>query len=594
MPDPPSRRAPTDGPDGHAPRSSASAPPRGSAPDNGPADPAFYRQLWRHTLLRLVLTYVAPMVLLAVFFNLQYHRLADESRRRHAVALAEAGADTLDLFLRERIANLVNVIDDPRLPLPPPDEQLRQTLAKLRRDSDAFADVGYFGPDGRLASYAGPYPSLVGREYRDQEWYVRLLTGDTRHVITDMYLGFRQRQHFTIAVVRHTGDGAVVLRATLDPERMFTVVTRRDDPGHRMLLVNVAGAYQMVDPPAIADRRPGGIVPPAEPPLGSASAAADGHDVEYAYCWLDVADWAVIVLAGDGGGAVVSPAGAQTSVAALSLAAVLAVLSTVVIRARSVVRARRRDDRAKAALSDQLLHAARLASVGELAAGVAHEINNPLAIVAEEAGLLRDLLDPAFAETADREELVEHLDAIHEATFRARDITRKLLSFVRKGTVVPACHDLESLLEDIVGGFLERELSASDIRFVRRYAGDLPPVMVDRGQLEQVIVNLVTNAVDAIAGAGEITVATGHDGRGVWVAVGDTGCGISREHLERIFMPFFTTKEVGKGTGLGLSVSYGLIRGMGGDILVESTAGVGSTFTLVLPPAPPADAPSVT
>jgi len=580
------RRPSTPGHPGATHRSSSGSRQAGPAPSNGTPDPGFYHHLWRQTLVRLLLTYLAPVVLLAALFNVQYHRLGEESRRTHAIALAEARSNTLDLFLRERIANLVNVADDPRLPLPPPDRHLEGVLAKLRRDSEAFVDLGFFDAAGRQVSYAGPFPGLVGREYGDEAWFERLVVdGGPRYVITDMYLGFRQRPHFTIAVSRRTDDGTVVLRATLDPERMYRFVTESGvGPAQATLLVNAQGEYQMVGVPEVGGAAPDSLVPPRTPAVGFGGARLGGRRVEYAYCWLDVTDWALVVVP-ERSGSVALLSDAGMSVAALSVAVVLAVLSTILIRSRSVVRARRREDRARAELSDQLAHASRLASVGELAAGVAHEINNPLAIIAEEAGLMRDLLDPEFAETADPEEMVAHLDAIHEATFRARDITRKLLSFVRKGEVHPGLHDVGELLEDIVGGFLERELTASSIRFERSYAEGLPPVLVDRGQLEQVIVNLITNAVDAIDGPGEITVATALGADGVEIAVSDTGRGIPAAQIERIFMPFFTTKEVGKGTGLGLSVSYGLVRGMGGTIRVESQVGAGSTFTITLPAA---------
>ena len=428
---------------------------------------------------------------------------------------------------------------------------------------------------------------MVARDDLDEPRYRRRLARHDRYAITDMYLGFRQRPHFTIAVSRRLADGVVVLRATLDPERIHRFVTARGaGPSLTTLLVNATGELQMVNAPELGNAGVGPVIPPRVPSIGHASTRLAGQRTEYAYCWLDVTDWALVVVpdpASDAG----RWTGAGTSVAALSAAVVLAVLSTVVIRARSVVRDRRRDDRARAELSDQLVHAARLASIGELAAGVAHEINNPLAVIAEEAGLMRDFLDPQFEDTADRDELVSHLDAIHEAAFRARDITRKLLSFVRRGDAIPTPHRVEDLLEDIVGGFLERELTTSNIRFVRRYAPDLPRVLVDPGQLEQVIVNLITNAVDAIEGPGEITITTAASVDGVEVAVADTGCGIPADQLDRIFMPFFTTKEVGKGTGLGLSVSYGLIRGIGGSIRVSSAVGAGSTFTLTLPVADP-------
>jgi two-component system NtrC family sensor kinase len=293
----------------------------------------------------------------------------------------------------------------------------------------------------------------------------------------------------------------------------------------------------------------------------------------------------IAVWAGERSGSALS--GVNVSVAAISLAAILAVLSTVLIRASQVVRRQREQDAVKRELSGQLHHAARLASVGELAAGVAHEINNPLAVIAEEAGLLQDLMDPSLGPQPEPDEIRDHLAAIHDATFRARDITRKLLTFVRKTDVRVDRHDVNSIVEHAVAGLLEREMNVANIRVTRDYGKDLPAVLADRGQLDQVIVNLVTNAIDAMPSGGELTLRTRAKGDAVRFSLTDTGVGIPPEQLEHIFMPFHTTKEVGKGTGLGLSVSYGIIQSYGGDILVESRVGEGSTFTVVIPCQPP-------
>jgi two-component system NtrC family sensor kinase len=344
------------------------------------------------------------------------------------------------------------------------------------------------------------------------------------------------------------------------------------------VLVNAAGEYQQVSLPAEVAGSPGTIVPPRGPGRGVGRSGA----TTYAYCWLDQADWALVVLfprEGAGG----SLAGFNLGLLALSVAAILAVASAIAIRTRSVLRHQRAVDAAREELSGQLHHASRLASVGEMAAGVAHEINNPLAIIAEQAGLIEDLLDPQFAREPDPGELRRHLRAIREAAFRARDVTHKLLAFVRRSEVHPSRHDVHELVEDAVAGLLEREMRVANIEVVRRYAEALPPVLADRGQIEQVVVNLVTNAIDAMPGGGRLTLATSTDGDSVRVAVSDTGTGIAPEQRERLFMPFHTTKEVGKGTGLGLSVSYGIVKSHGGDILVDSRPGEGSTFTIVLP-----------
>jgi two-component system NtrC family sensor kinase len=253
------------------------------------------------------------------------------------------------------------------------------------------------------------------------------------------------------------------------------------------------------------------------------------------------------------------------------------------IRARYLSRARKETDRTESELSGQLVHAAKLASVGELAAGIAHEINNPLAIIAEETGMLMDLQDPQFGRTLTTEELNSRLDAIHSATFRCRDITQKLLSFVRQRGVKILPHDINEIVDEAADGLLGYELPLSHIEVVKRYGDDLPPVLTDQGQIVQVLINLMQNAVDAMESGGRLTLETRRrDGR-VSVSVRDTGCGMTPEQLEHIFTPFYTTKPATKGTGLGLSVSLSIIKNLGGEFFVDSEPGVGSRFRFDLP-----------
>jgi two-component system NtrC family sensor kinase len=238
----------------------------------------------------------------------------------------------------------------------------------------------------------------------------------------------------------------------------------------------------------------------------------------------------------------------------------------------------------EAELSGQLVQAAKLASVGELAAGIAHEINNPLAIIAEEVGVMKDSLDPALTEKDEEPlDLNEHLDAIHDAVFRCRDITRKLLTFVRRTEVKVEPQDVHGILDDVLDAMMGNELAISNVVVERRFDPQIPEILTDRNQLVQVFVNLVKNAIDAMPTGGHLTVTTRlREGRAA-IAIRDTGCGMSPDHVERVFMPFFTTKDPGKGTGLGLSVSYTIIRDFGGDFYVESALGKGSTFTVELP-----------
>ena len=240
-------------------------------------------------------------------------------------------------------------------------------------------------------------------------------------------------------------------------------------------------------------------------------------------------------------------------------------------------------------MKSQLIHAAKLASVGELAAGVAHEINNPLAIIASESGWIQDMLNPELDVDPSPEGIRESLNQIDHAVYRAKNITHKLLNFARKNEPRLCRCSVNQMLEDVVSGLKEQEFSVSNIKLARDYAPDAPDILLDPDQMRQVFLNLINNAQDAIEGQGTITVRTEQANGSVRVTVADTGKGMSTEETERIFFPFYTTKEVGKGTGLGLSVSLSIVEAMGGRIEVQSLPGAGSSFSVVLPVDPVVD-----
>ena len=230
-----------------------------------------------------------------------------------------------------------------------------------------------------------------------------------------------------------------------------------------------------------------------------------------------------------------------------------------------------------------MIHASKMASVGELAAGIAHEINNPLAAVVATTGVIRDLFDPEFNLQWTPETIREELANIDKAVFRARGITQTLLKFSRRNPPRLVLGNLNSILDEVVGGLKEQEFQVSNIKLVRDYEPDLPEIPIDADQIGQVFLNLINNAGDAIDGSGTITLSTRRDDGSVRVTVTDTGVGMTSEVMQQVFLPFYTTKEVGKGTGLGLSVSSSIVESFGGRIEVQSMPGAGSSFTVVFP-----------
>ncbi len=225
---------------------------------------------------------------------------------------------------------------------------------------------------------------------------------------------------------------------------------------------------------------------------------------------------------------------------------------------------------------DQLVQSEKLASLGQLAAGVAHELNNPLGTILLYADILRKEIGKASPQSADVEVIVEE-------TKRCKGIVSALLEFARQNQVVARPTDLNALIETVIEA--ERRLIAGKpIHIVSQLDNRLPQIQADQAQLMQVLVNLIENAIDAIPDRGTVTVRTRSGPTGmVTIEIEDTGVGISPEDQKKLFTPFFTTKPVGKGTGLGLPIVYGIIKMHRGQISVRSQPGKGTIFTIQLP-----------
>jgi len=253
-------------------------------------------------------------------------------------------------------------------------------------------------------------------------------------------------------------------------------------------------------------------------------------------------------------------------------------LIDAVARQVALIIERRQAEEDKARLQEQLRHADRLATIGQLAAGVAHEFNEPLGSILGFAQLAaKDLSLP--------EPVRRDLAKIVAAALHAREVSKQLMTFARQSPPAKTGVSLNSLVEDGLT-FLESRCASNGISFLRRLAPDLPGITADPAQLNQVLINLVVNAIQAMPNGGALTVETLARPGQVALAVSDTGVGMSKDLQEKIFLPFFTTKDVNQGTGLGLAVVHGIVTGHGGSIRVESAPGQGSRFEVWLPTSP--------
>jgi two-component system NtrC family sensor kinase len=262
------------------------------------------------------------------------------------------------------------------------------------------------------------------------------------------------------------------------------------------------------------------------------------------------------------------------------IAALFLVISSGI--SRFIVERIRQADREQTALDQQMAHIEKMANIGRLAAGIAHEINNPLQLIQMQAGWIDELMqeeDPKHI--VNLEEYRKSVGKIKQHVNRAGTITHRLLGFSRK---ISAEYDVQinELIRETIS-FLESEAHSNNIVLNLQFDEDLPMLRTDGAQVQQAVLNLIENALDAVGSEGQIDIITSRTGKEVCVQIADNGPGIPSEVLEKIWEPFFTTKAAGKGTGLGLSICSDIAHRLGGTISVANRPEGGALFTLRLP-----------
>ncbi len=240
---------------------------------------------------------------------------------------------------------------------------------------------------------------------------------------------------------------------------------------------------------------------------------------------------------------------------------------------------RKQTEGEKARLQDQLRHADRLATIGQLSAGVAHELNEPIGSILGFAQLIEK--NPRLPDQVEQDAV-----KIMKASLHAREVIKKLMLFARQMPPQKICVDLNQIVDEGLY-FLESRCAQEGIKVERKLAGSLPKIHADSAQMTQVLVNVVVNAIQAMPGGGKLTIQTRASKKAVSLVIRDTGTGMEEKIRKQVFLPFFTTKDIGEGTGLGLAVVHGIVTSHGGSMDVKSELGKGTTFEVILPIAEP-------
>ena len=547
--------------------------------------PAHYRALRRLMTFLMVSVSVTPLLVLSAFSHIQYSRMVEQELEAPLDTLARKSRASLELFLGERFSTVSFIAHAHSFASLNHPDAFRRVFLALTSEFHGFVDMGLVNAEGHQVDYVGPY-QLKGADYAGQPW-LREAEIKGRY-ISNVFLGLRDFPHMVMAVHRLEADGTRwTLRVTIDISQlekalMPTGPDRETDvflcDGNNILQTNSRLYGKALEK-----------LPLSLPPVGLEPAVhhlnADGQQLLVGTALLSGTDLRLVAV--KSGPEALRPWTSLQSELILVLCGgiVIIVLVSHFLMKALVARLQAADEH-RAAITAQMEHQHKLSSIGRLAAGVAHEINNPLAVILEKAGLAQDILrlSPSNGNQPQADSLLPLLDGIERTVLRARNITRRLLGFSRR--MEASCQPLR--LEQVIAeslDFLGNEAAHRGVEITVRLPENLPDVVSDQSQLQQVFLNLLGNALDALEGqqAGRIEIdGKLSDTETVLITVRDNGKGMSPEMLRHIFEPFYSSKRE-KGTGLGMFITYAIIRRLGGDIVVHSQQDAGTTVHVSLP-----------
>jgi two-component system NtrC family sensor kinase len=552
----------------------------------------YMRSLNRNIVLIIIIVSIIPLILVSNTIYYQFRASYHEKVYDHLRELVDSHSRNIDYYLHEKLAYIRTLSDSYNRDKLEDESFLQERLAVLKKNfGKDFVDLGVINAEGKQLAYAGPF-KLARADYSDAEWFRKAIKSE--FFISDVFLGLRGMPHFIIAVRNGSQDGQWILRATVDFVRFSKLVEniRLGETGFAFIL-NQKGELQTtpISRPLI-DVSASKAIYAEFLTQSRAKISKVGVIVKsdinqnkniYIAALLKNADWLLVYQQRmtDAFADLDKTFIVTTVLMFFGLVSIIIMAFTL---SKTLVKRVVKADSEKQLMSKKVVEASKLASVGELAAGIAHEINNPVAIMVEEAGWMGDLMEEVvFDESENRAEFERAIKQIQTQGKRCKEITRKLLSFARQTDTAVQDVNIKELIEEMVALSSQRS-KYSMVEVHTDFQQNLPSMRASISELQQVFFNLINNAIDAMDNqGGKLTISCQQENTFVVVKVSDTGKGIPEANLDRIFDPFFTTKPVGKGTGLGLSICYGIIEKMGGKIEVESKIGTGTTFLVSIP-----------
>ncbi len=545
-----------------------------------------YPRIWIISIIILAVTSLAPLVFTTVINHRLIQKSVDSELVLQTDRVTSNAKRSMRFFLEERLNALRFIVNELPYYSLIDNQHLAKILENLKLGFGGFTDLSIIDADGGQIAYAGPF-NLEGKNYKNQPWFVQSIEKD--NFISEVFTGYRDIPHIIIAVRSQTAYGRhFLLRATLDTQRLMNMLTSYKTNVHTdIFLMNREGILQT------PSTRYGKIftkTPLAVPVFSDTTQVIQPENkgenafiTGYSYIATEAVTTPFILMVhkkkSDVMGTWLNLGKTFNWIigaCCLVMVVIITLVSTFMVNQLFLA------DQAKAETMLKMEQSQQLACIGQLSAGIAHEINNPLALINETAGYLKDLYQYAD-EHQSEQEITELLDDILEAVSRCGTITSQLLGFVRQFDVRISLVNVEKLINGILS-FHKKETEYKGIHVTTAIDPNVPAIETDRGKLQQILLNLINNAFQAIEANGCLDITVSHlPPDKISIEIRDTGCGIPEENLKRIHEPFFSTKKDTMGTGLGLSITYGLVKKLQGNIRVESSEGIGTMFTVTLP-----------
>ena len=541
-----------------------------------------FRRLWQRAVAITATVALMPLVIWALAGYRLHQDTTEAELKLRTSQLVSNSWRAVSLFLSERWAVLNFIAHDHSFESLNNSARLAAVLDNLNKRFGGFTELGVIDRSGLQQAYAGPQ-RLESLDYSNAPWFRQVL--EEGAYISELAKGYREDSHLDFAVKRDLPDGSFfVLRAALDAQK-FNELIAQFDVGEKTdaFVINQEGVLQTPSryygsaftkiPIHLPDYAPNVQV------SESKNDQNEGMVIGYAF----IPETPFILMIAKLKGELVQPwyktGWAFTGILAASI--LMIVLVTLAV-ATDLVNRIHQADQERVDTLHQAEYTHKMVSLGRLASGVAHEINNPLAIINEKAGHIKDLF--TLSETYKEDpKLIALVDSVLATVKRCADVTRGLLNFARHLNVSIQTINLQEIIGE-VKGVLAKEAEFRCITVGVNLAADIPPFESDRGKLEQIFFNLFNNALASMKDGGRLEIKSRcEDEHFISVSFSDTGPGMAEADLKYVFEPFFYDKTGQSGTGLGLAVTYALVQEIGGRINVQSELGKGTRFNIRLP-----------